>query len=145
MNQMMRLIAAAAMCIFSITFAGAQDVVGVWKTIDDQTNLPTSHVEIYKKGNTYFGKIVDILRDDPNALCTECDGDLKNKPIMGMVILSDMVKQDSKTWTSGSIIDPESGKEYKCKIYLKSNLSLTLRGYIGAPLFGRSQEWIRIK
>ncbi len=129
-------------CVFSAL--QAQDIVGVWKTIDDRTNLPTSHVEIYKLDNTYYGKVVAMLRDDPATLCSECKGDKKNEPIMGMVILRDM-KKENDIWSSGYIMDPENGKEYKCNIYMKSNLSLELRGYIGAPLFGRSQDWIRVK
>lgn len=123
---------------------GAQDIVGIWKTIDDRTNLPTSHVEITKKDGKYFGHVVEMLRDHPSTLCDKCPGAKKNKPIMHMTILRDMTKEDDY-WTGGKILDPENGKEYKCNIYLISEDKLELRGYIGAPLFGRSQDWLRVE
>lgn len=122
----------------------AQDIVGVWKTIDDRTNLPTSHIEIYEENGSYFGKVVEMLRDDPSTLCELCPGKKKNQPIMHMVILRNL-KADGDAWSSGRILDPETGKEYKCNVSLKSEDTLFLRGYIGAPLFGRTQEWLRVE
>lgn len=121
----------------------AQTIVGTWKTIDDKTKLATSHIEIYQEGDAYFGKVVRMLRDDPSSLCTKCTGDKKDQPIMDMVILRNM-KKVKKGYSEGFILDPESGKEYDCNIYLESNDKLILRGYIGAPLFGRSQDWFRV-
>ena len=147
-KSMMRSVKLVFLCLFAILFSTmtlqAQDIVGTWETIDDRTNLPTSHVEITEKDGKYFGHVVKMLRDDPSSLCTECAGRLKNEPIMQMTILRDMEKEDDY-WTSGRILDPENGKEYKCKITLESENKLILRGYIGAPLFGRSQDWLRVK
>ena len=122
----------------------AQEIVGTWKTIDDRTGKPTSHIEIIKRGGKYYGHVVKMLRDDPSSLCVECTGNKKNKPIMNMTILRDMVKKEDY-WTGGKILDPENGKEYKCNIELISEDKLVLRGYIGAPLFGRSQDWFRVQ
>ena len=129
--------------IFCTLTLHAQDIVGTWKTIDDRTNLPTSHVEITEKEGKYYGHVVKMLLDDPSSLCTACPGKLKDTPIMHMTILRDMEKDDDY-WTSGRILDPESGKEYKCNITLESENKLILRGYIGASLFGRSQDWLRV-
>jgi uncharacterized protein (DUF2147 family) len=134
-------------CLFMLTIqyaTWAQDIVGTWKTIDDRTNLPTSHVRIYQENGVYYGEVVAMLRDDPTSLCDQCTGDKKNQPIMNMVILRDMVS-DGEYWSGGRILDPESGKEYKCNIHLESDNNIVLRGYIGAPLFGRSQDWIRVE
>lgn len=132
------------LCTLLATSSFAQSIVGTWKTIDDKTKLATSHIEIYQEGDQYFGKVVRMLRDDPSTLCTKCTGELKDQPIMNMVILKDM-KEDGGSYTGGLILDPETGKEYDCNIYLKSDDRLILRGYIGAPLFGRSQDWYRVK
>lgn len=44
----------------------------------------------------------------------------------------------------GEIIDPDNGKVYKCKMAVKDNgKKLEVRGYIGVPLLGRSQTWLR--
>ena len=42
------------------------------------------------------------------------------------------------------LLDPDSGDIYKCKMWVKDDV-LTARGYIGISLFGRSQEWWRVK
>ncbi len=115
--------------------------VGLWETIDDDTNQPKSHVEIYEKDGKLYGKIVKLLKDDPKGLCDKCEGKRHNQPIMGMVILWDMV-QDDDEWEDGEILDPENGKTYDCKIWREGD-KLKVRGYIA--FFFRTQTWNLIK
>lgn len=131
--------------IGGLTSANAQSVFGKWKTIDDETGEPKSIVEIYEQEGQVFGKIVEILnKDRQDAKCTECDGENKNKPILGMVIIEGLEKEDD-TYEGGTILDPKKGKEYRCKIWVdeENNNKLNVRGYI-AFLF-RTQEWFRVK
>ncbi len=125
-----------------ITFA--QSPIGVWKTVDDETKEAKSHIKIYEKDGKIYGQIIKLLGDDPDALCVNCKGDKKNKPIVGLVIL-DGLEKVGKKWKNGKITDPGNGKTYSCLIELKSKDKLKVRGYIGNPLFGRSQYWYRIK
>ncbi|MBW1296577.1 DUF2147 domain-containing protein [Aquimarina litoralis] len=122
----------------------AQDgIIGKWKTIDDNTGEARSIVEIYKKGNQIYGKIDRILKEaDRGQLCTECEGEDYNKPIEGMVIIKGLEK-DGDEYEDGTILDPENGKVYKCKIWLEEDdpNTLNVRGYI-AFLF-RTQQWIK--
>ncbi|MGJ8757659.1 DUF2147 domain-containing protein [Acinetobacter sp. HC8-3S] len=47
---------------------------------------------------------------------------------------------------NGTVVDPESGKTYKGTIRLSSNgRKITLNGYLGISLLGRTQTWIKIK
>ncbi|HEX3537863.1 MAG TPA: DUF2147 domain-containing protein, partial [Stellaceae bacterium] len=46
-------------------------------------------------------------------------------------------------WTGGSAYDPDSGNTYSGEMTLKPNGLLSLRGYIGITLFGRSEDWTR--
>ena len=49
-------------------------------------------------------------------------------------------------WESGSILDPDNGKTYRCKIRLTNGgKNLDVRGYVGISLFGRTQTWNRIR
>ena len=66
----------------------------------------------------------------------------KDKPILGMDILSGLTKDDDE-WNGGTILDPKNGKEYKCYIKLLDNNTLKLRGYIGFSLIGRTALWKR--
>jgi uncharacterized protein (DUF2147 family) len=130
----------------SMAFYGqTHSVIGKWKTIDDQTGKAKSIVEIYERSGKIYGKIIDILdADKKKSLCTACSGDEKNKPIMGLEIIKGLTK-DGKEYNSGKILDPMSGKLYKCFIVLDGNNKLNVRGYIGVALFGRTQTWNRVK
>jgi uncharacterized protein (DUF2147 family) len=54
----------------------------------------------------------------------------------------DMDEQIGDEYAGGTIMDPDNGKTYKCKLWLKSDV-LTVRGYIG--FFHRTQQWFRVK
>jgi len=123
----------------------SQSVVGKWKTIDDETGKAISVVEIYEKGGKIYGKVHDIIDPkDRNKICSNCTGEDKDKPIMGLTVIKGLVK-DGAEYTSGKILDPKYGRLYKCFITLESKDKLKVRGYIGISLFGRTQYWHRIK
>ena len=139
--------------LFSVTAKAQSSIIGTWKTIDDQgpnKGKASSHIEIFEKNGVYFGKITRLLLDPPDKVCDKCKGDFKNKPLIGMIILQDMKKTGDVDkelgvgYASGTIIDPDDGSTYKCKMWVKDDV-LTSRGYIGISLFGRSQKWFRVK
>lgn len=128
-----------------IISAQSQSVVGKWKTIDDETGAAKSVVEIYEANGKIYGKVVQILeKGKEDKLCEECKGDKKNKPIKGLVIIDGLSKNGNE-WDGGKIIDPRSGKEYKCAISLENENKLKVRGYVGFSLLGRTQYWTRVK
>lgn len=121
--------------------------VGYWKTIDDVSGQPKSIVQIWAANNQLHGKVVKIF-EDPGKVCTECQGDKRNQPILGMVIMDGLKqsKDQTRDWVNGSILDPHNGKTYHCNLQVAENgQKLTLRGYIGMPLFGRSQTWQKVE
>ena len=121
----------------------AQSIIGKWKTIDDETGKAKSIVKIYKKGDKYFGEIVEII--DPakrKNKCKLCTDSRKDQPILGMEIIKDL-EQDEDEFEDGTILDPNNGKIYDCKIWLKDKNTLNVRGYI--MFFFRTQEWIRVE
>jgi uncharacterized protein (DUF2147 family) len=128
--------------------AAAQDgtPVGVWKTIDDQSGKPKSLIRISENKGEFRGKIEKLFREpaeDPNPKCDKCDGTLKDQPILGMTILIGM-KQDGDEFNGGQILDPANGKVYRSKMSLiDGGKKLNVRGYIGVPMLGRTQTWVR--
>jgi len=138
--------------IFSLLFvltgffaSQAQTAIGKWKTIDDETGKAKSVVEIYESNGKIYGKVVEILdKSKENKVCEACEGAKKDKPIKGMVILEGLSKKGS-SWEGGTILDPTSGKVYKCIISLENKDKLKLRGYVGISLLGRTQYWERSK
>jgi len=130
----------------SLAFA-AESPAGRWQTIDDETGKPKSIVEIQQAADgSLSGKVAEILQSDhgPNPVCSECDGDRKNKPITGMTMLWDLKPDGQNVWSGGTILDPAKGKTYRSKAtLLKGGDKLEVRGYIGIEALGRSQTWIR--
>ncbi len=125
--------------------ASAQSPVGQWKTIDDETGKEKSIVEIFEKDGKLFGKVVKLIDPEKeNPKCDECeeDDDRFNQPVIGMEIIRDL-EQDGEEWEDGTVMDPENGKIYSCKIWLEDEKTLKLRGYIA--FFYRTQTWYRVE
>jgi uncharacterized protein (DUF2147 family) len=132
------------MSLFFFATLSAQSVVGKWKTIDDVTGEVKSVVQIYEENGKIYGKVIEIMdASKRNRLCENCLGALKNKPVLGLKIINGLEK-NGNAFENGKILDPESGKEYKCYISLEDDKTLKVRGYIGIALMGRTQYWKRI-
>lgn len=140
----MKYIASTFLIVFCLSsISTAQTVEGLWVTIDDKTGEERSHVEIYKEEGQLQAKIIKLLQKESAEVCTKCKDHRKDKPIVGMHILSEMKGEDTKY--SGRILDPEDGKVYKCKLTLVEDDKIKLRGYIGSPILGRTVYWHRLK
>lgn len=99
---------------------------------------------MYLKDNKLYGKVIKILTPcQENKLCTACEGENKNKPILGMLIINGLILDDDE-WT-GKILDPNNGNLYSCYLKLLSDNLLKVRGYIGFSAIGRTQYWYRIE
>lgn len=135
----------ATICLLGFS-QKADDVLGKWKTIDDETGEAKSIIELYK-GNDgkLYGKVVKILNPaKQDAKCDLCEDDKKDKPVLGMVIVENM-EWDEDEWDDGTILDPNKGSYYDCKLWIENDAPdvLNVRGYIGF-LF-RTQTWHRVK
>lgn len=147
---MMRRLVTLSLAASALVAAGAiaQDAspVGVWKTIDDETGKPKSLVRITESNGELRGKIEKLFREageDQNPKCEKCEGNLKDQPVIGMTIITGM-KKDGSEYNGGHILDPNNGKVYKSKMSLiEGGKKLDVRGYIGVPMLGRTQTWVR--
>ena len=128
--------------VFAVSLNGTQ-----WQTIDDKTGEKKAVIQLTESGGKVSGKIIKVLnKEKADALCTKCPGSLKNKPVEGLQILSGLKADGNNQWSDGKLVDPESGKTYSGKLTLSDNgQRLKLRGFVGTPVFGRSQTWQRIK
>lgn len=143
--MIMRILLVWMCVLFAFAKANSQDITGTWKTIDDETGVVKSHVTIYEKNGKFYGKVSKILdkTHGDNPLCVECTGSKKDQPILGMLILNGLEKKGT-SYKDGTILDPQNGKSYDCKMWLNEdnpNL-LMVRGYI--LLLYRTQTWQRL-
>ena len=121
--------------------------VGVWRTIDDKTKTERAQIRITESGGVFSGKIEKLLAADAkqDGLCDKCDDDRKDKPMIGLEVIRGVKKSDNdNTWDGGTILDAAEGKIYKVRIQTADGgKKLEVRGYVGAPMLGRTQTWIR--
>lgn len=131
------------------SFSFAEDIIGLWQSIDDKTGAPKALVEIRKEAdNTYAGKVVKLTPRagyTPKETCVDCPPPYTKKPIIGLDVVTGLKSTDGLNYTSGRILDPNTGKLYSLKAKLSSNgKRLHLRGYLGISALGRNQIWIRV-
>ncbi len=139
----------AALLLGAVGTAWAQTTpAGLWKTIDDETKVEKSLVRITDSGGVLSGKVEKILTDKADAKCVECTDERKGQPVQGMTILRG-IKPDAAekgTWVGGDILDPNNGKIYKVLLKLvDGGKMLDVRGYVGMPMLGRTQTWLRVE
>lgn len=120
--------------------ATAQDIAGRWVTVDDNTGKQRSVVEITVKDGKATGRIVEIFdKSKADKTCEACTDDRKGKKVLGMEIIRG-VEKDGDEWEDGTILDPDNGKVYDCKLWIEDG-NLQVRGYVA--FFFRTQTWIR--
>lgn len=65
-------------------------------------------------------------------------------PMCGLQILTGFKLQDGANWIDGKIYKADEGDIYNATIQMLPTGKMLVRGYIGMPLFGRSQTWTRV-
>jgi uncharacterized protein (DUF2147 family) len=118
--------------------------VGMWNTISDRDGKPEAVVEIREVNGELSGVVRELLvaADPADSICGKCTDDRKGQRVVGMEILRHM-HRDGNAWSGGEILDPENGKTYRATMRLEGDGRLIIRGYVGIPLLGRSQTWVR--
>jgi uncharacterized protein (DUF2147 family) len=137
-------IAMLLLFVLSVSAQNADAVLGKWLNPSGE-----GQVEIYKKGDKYFGKLAWIKFPDdasgkPKTDIKNPDASLRTRPELGLELLKNFTFDGDNVYEGGTIYDPKSGKTYSCKMTLNGK-KLKIRGYIGVSLFGRTEEWTRVE
>ncbi len=138
----------AGLLLACVEAMAAGGPAGLWRTIDDETGQPKSLVRITVNEGRIEGAVEQVLTEPDGGrakLCDRCEGDKRNRPVVGMTVLWNLEK-DGDWWQGGRILDPANGKEYKARLrVLDDGATLEVRGFIGFSLIGRSQTWQRVE
>jgi uncharacterized protein (DUF2147 family) len=67
---------------------------------------------------------------------------LRSRPLCDLLIGSGFIAHDATHATGGMLYDPKTGGSYRGLLSVQDS-TLTVRGYLGAPFFGRSETWPR--
>jgi uncharacterized protein (DUF2147 family) len=139
------LLAAAAMLAPTAHGQGAASPVGLWRSFDATTRQPKAVIRVTEEGGALTARIEKLFlpAGAPVALCKDCEGERKDQPILGMTVLWGL-KKDGDGYSGGHVFDPNAGKAYKSKVTLVADGSqLQVLGYVGLPVMGRTQTWVR--
>lgn len=150
-RKLLKPISILGIALFSnYSFASTDPLIGKWKTIDARTGYSLSDIQISKlKDDTYKATIIEI-RAAPGAplisTCTQCTGQLKNKPLVGFSTLYGL-KASSKNrleFSNGTYRDPKTGIGYKSHVRLSNNgKHLSLRNTLPNSTIGRNLTWVK--
>lgn len=127
------------------TIDTSDKIVGFW--LSENKDLK---VEIFKKNNQYFGKVVwfACLPETPNMSdfkdSENPDPKLRNRPWLGMEVVENLKFNGKDAWEDGKIYDPNSGRTYSSVVRLKNMNTLIVRGYWGIEFFGKNLEFHRV-
>ena len=136
------LLCFSALALRAADFASTP--AGRWRTFDDKiAGKAKAIIVLYEEKGLLFGRVETLVDPDAVKICDKCSDERKGRPVTGMVVVRRM-KKDGDEYTGGDILDPKSGSVYRCKMRLvDQGRKLTVRGYLGFSLFGRSQTWVR--
>ncbi len=149
-RQTRHLALAIGLGLFAAIAHAQATPAGLWKTIDDESKKEKSLIRITETGGVFTGKLEKLLDPSakPDAVCDLCSDDRKDKPVVGMTLIKGVKQSDSDKgrWDGGEILDPNNGKTYKVRLTPgEGGKTLAVRGYIGAPMLGRTQTWVRVE
>jgi uncharacterized protein (DUF2147 family) len=128
----------ATSCLY--TLEAQQDISGAWRMVDDKGS-EIALVKILSKNGVYRARVNSFGPASRITVCNACSGNKRGRSLLDIDIFWDLQLQNGE-YDNGVILDPESGKEYALTVDPKGD-RLEVRGYIGVPLFGQSQYWIR--
>jgi len=120
----------------------ANDITGVW--LNDKGD---AHVEIYQKGDGFFGKIIWLKEPltasgTPKIDLNNPKKALREREILGMDIISNL-HFDGKVWEDGTIYLPKKGRDADCSASLsKDHKQLTL--HVTKLWFSTSIQWTKL-
>jgi uncharacterized protein (DUF2147 family) len=142
---------ALLLAVFTLTLpaSAAPLAAGTWHTISDVDGKPRGIVKIETSADGALRGIASgslVAGENPNQVCVKCPGAKKNQPIIGMEILWGLkpVKGKPGQWAGGQVLDPDSGNIYSARLSVSPDgQTLTLRGFLGVSVLGRSQTWKR--
>lgn len=127
----------------SAAHAQKNKIEGIWYNQEK-----TAKIEVFKDAkDKFWGKIVwlkePLENGKPKLDKNNSDKNKRNNPLIGLYILKNFKQVGDNNYENGTIYDPKNGKTYSCNITYKNANLLSIRGYIGISLIGRTSVWTR--
>lgn len=138
------LFATLSVLILTISVARAQTEIekGLYLTENKR-----AAIQIYQcaDGRPVCGKIAWIIEGGMQNDTKNDNPELRGRPLCGMEILYGFEQSDTAgELVDGKIYKADDGDVYNASIKQIGQGRLRLRGYVGIPLFGKTQIWTRV-
>jgi uncharacterized protein (DUF2147 family) len=121
------------------------DIVGQW--ISKSKDLK---IEVFEKDGKYYGKMVwfVVYEKDKNMNdfkdIKNPSPSLRNRKWKDMVVLTNLQFNEEGYWSDGKIYDPNSGHTFSSLVKINGPGSISVRGYLGFELLGKSLEFTKV-
>ncbi len=146
MRMLIVLVAGALLLPTALAQTGdkTSSPVGLWKSLDDKTGQPRGIVRVYESDGRFFARIErSLISGEEGRKCSACTDERKDQPLIGLVFMRN-VTLNNGVYSGGDILDPNTGAVYRCNFKVEEGGTiLSVRGYLGVSLFGRTQRWLR--
>jgi uncharacterized protein (DUF2147 family) len=137
---------AAALGLATSVAAAEPSAVGLWQKTED--GKPVVWVLVVERNGAFegaFAKTFPKPGEKEDFVCSKCEDDRKDKPLLGLSFIRDMKRKAALEYEEGNILDPRDGQVYHANMKVSPDgQTLYLRGYLGISLFGKTEEWTRV-
>ena len=103
-----------------IVLSAQSEILGKWKTFDENSGKARAVIEIYQSGDSYASKVIQTFPEpgkDSDPICEKCPGEDKGKKIIGLEIIKDMGYDDGQ-------MDKLAEELMELKAKIKTKISL---------------------
>lgn len=120
----------------------ADSIEGRW--ITESGNLEVAIARCVTEPDALCGTVVRVIANRSMGGSGKEMQPVDSRPALGMTILSSLTSdsEDPPRWV-GDLYNRENGKTYRCVLSLDAPDRLNVRGYVGLPVFGKTQIWQR--
>ena len=135
----MRILALLAAVFIATPAFAADPVEGLWLTQNER-----SVINVYECDQGLCGDIYWIIEGGMQYDAKNPDASKHKDPMCGLRILYGFQKDEVGEWEGGKIYKADEGDTYNANVEINKNGTLKVRGYVGVPMFGKSQTWTKV-
>jgi hypothetical protein len=145
-SKLLAVFGGTTMALAAATCAAAEpSAAGLWLRTED--GKPSIWVLMVDHNGVFEGAIAKTFPkpgEPSGGVCSKCEDDRKDKPILGISFIRDM-KRNGLEYKDGNILNPREGSIWHAQMTLSEDGQiLHLRGYLWKPVFGKTEDWTRL-
>jgi uncharacterized protein (DUF2147 family) len=139
------LLAALLGLPWAVSAAPADAILGAWFTDDGASKVEVTAGKAADGSTVYAGKVIwlkEPLRDgQPLRDANNSDAALRERPILGLTILSGFKATADGAWSGGTVYSPRAGKSFPAELSLQPDGRLQMK--VKAGMLSRTDYWTR--